>query len=152
MVDITRPVFDNIWADTGTKQSPGAAKINGGWIQELMPFEWENWIQNRQDLTLKYLLQKGIPQWDNTEQYYANKSFVQHNGVLYKALIDTIGTEPVAGTTWENVIATSNGGVVYVNHAADASVARPASALLVWWVGSVEPTNAVDGDIWNEVV
>ena len=36
-----------------------------------------------------------------------------------------------------------------VNHGTVASTARPAGAAAVYWVGSVEPTNALDGDLWN---
>lgn len=35
-----------------------------------------------------------------------------------------------------------------VEHGADASVARPAGYGSVEWIGSVQPTNAVDGDTW----
>lgn len=35
-----------------------------------------------------------------------------------------------------------------VNHAADANVARPSGAPAVYWIGTVEPVNALDGDLW----
>lgn len=38
--------------------------------------------------------------------------------------------------------------VTRVVHGATASTARPAGATYVEWVGSVEPTNAVDNDTW----
>lgn len=38
------------------------------------------------------------------------------------------------------------GGIVY--HGSNASQARPDVEYPVLWVGSVEPTNALDGDVW----
>lgn len=35
-----------------------------------------------------------------------------------------------------------------VNHGSTASTARPAGAPAVYWIGSVEPANAEDGDLW----
>lgn len=42
--------------------------------------------------------------------------------------------------------ATKDKGVVF--HAADATVTRPTGYASVEWIGSVTPTNAVDGDTW----
>lgn len=36
----------------------------------------------------------------------------------------------------------------YVNHGATAGTARPLGYTSVEWVGSVEPTNAINGDTW----
>lgn len=46
----------------------------------------------------------------------------------------------------ETTIAASGKG--FVNHGATASTARPSGYASVEWVGSVEPTNAIDGDSW----
>lgn len=35
-----------------------------------------------------------------------------------------------------------------VNHGADSGVARPGGFASVEWIGSVEPTNGIDGDTW----
>jgi hypothetical protein len=35
-----------------------------------------------------------------------------------------------------------------VSHGSTADTARPAGAVAVYWIGTVEPTNAVDGDLW----
>ena len=42
------------------------------------------------------------------------------------------------------------GGIVVVNHGATASTARPTLAQVVYWTGSVEPTNASNGDLWYQ--
>jgi hypothetical protein len=35
-----------------------------------------------------------------------------------------------------------------VSHGADANVARPADTAAVYWIGTVEPLQALDGDLW----
>ncbi len=37
-----------------------------------------------------------------------------------------------------------------VTHGASASVVRPSGFAVVTWIGSVEPTNAVNHDIWED--
>lgn len=44
------------------------------------------------------------------------------------------------------VAVSGGGGIVY--HGSNASQARPDVEYPVMWVGSVEPTNALDGDVW----
>jgi len=39
-----------------------------------------------------------------------------------------------------------------VVHGADNTVARPTGFPAVTWIGSVEPLNMIDGDIWEETV
>lgn len=41
-------------------------------------------------------------------------------------------------------------GMVVVAHGAVAATARPAGAAAVYWMGSVEPDNAVNGDMWYD--
>lgn len=50
-----------------------------------------------------YIMQKGIPEWDANTTYYANTSFCQVNGVVYKSLTDNnIGNNPTTSTSnWE---------------------------------------------------
>lgn len=52
---------------------------------------------------LAYLFQQGLPEWDPDTTYYANTSFCQVNGVVYKSLTDeNIGNNPTEDTTsWE---------------------------------------------------
>ena len=37
-----------------------------------------------------------------------------------------------------------------VNHGTNASTARPAGAMAVYWIGTAQPTNAVKGDMWSD--
>jgi hypothetical protein len=42
----------------------------------------------------------------------------------------------------------SDSGMGYVNHGSTAGAARPTGYAAITWVGSVQPDNAVDGDVW----
>lgn len=42
-------------------------------------------------------------------------------------------------------LATAKG---FVNHGSTAGTVRPSGYTSVEWLGSVEPTNAIDGDTW----
>ena len=42
----------------------------------------------------------------------------------------------------------SSGGKGTVVHGAVAGTARPSGFLSIEWIGSVEPSNAIDGDTW----
>lgn len=86
MAEIVRTQFGDIWASAGEKLSPEVTKIQAGWVQEMMPYQWQNFLQSRSDTFISYLLQKGIPEWSNTQEYIANKSFVQANGNIYMAI------------------------------------------------------------------
>lgn len=42
-------------------------------------------------------------------------------------------------------------GVICVNHGTSSDTARPEVSGIVMWIGSAEPANAKDGDIWQVV-
>ncbi len=92
---ITKPDFTTIWASGGSKVSPDTSKISSGWGQEMLPFQYENWIQNRQDQGIAYLLQAGVSEWDSQSQYIFKKSVVQKDGALYTAIQDSQGKDPL---------------------------------------------------------
>lgn len=96
MAVFNKPEFNSVWATTGTKIDPGAAKIGIGWVVEIPPHEYANWLENRRDAMLAHLNQAGIPAWDNTAEYQANKSYAQgaSTGVVYKCLITNTGVDP----------------------------------------------------------
>lgn len=69
---------------------------------------------------------------------------------------------PVGGTTGQVLTKLSNTdfnidwvsllpAVGYANHGADNTVVRPTGYSAIIWVGSVEPSNAIAGDIYIEV-
>lgn len=101
MVDIVKLDMTKIWASSGDKIQPSDAQLASGWLVQQIPRQTWNWFENRQDTNIAYMLQKGIPEWDSTTQYQANKSYVQRNNIVYKAVLTTTGVDPAAvGASW----------------------------------------------------
>ena len=103
MTDITKPIYGDIWANAGETLNPGATKIATGWIQEMMPYQYENFLQNRTDIAISYLLQKGIPEWSAEQEYTANKSVVTYGGQLYMATATTTNVLPTVVASWKRL-------------------------------------------------
>lgn len=94
-----KPDVNNLWAGAGSAIQPSAAKIAQGWIAEIPDFEFENWIQNRQDQFNAHVNQYGIPVWDATTEYVANKSYVQgSDGEIYRALTTHTNSDPTTSS------------------------------------------------------
>ncbi len=54
---------------------------------------------------VKYLYQKGIPEWIATENYFADKSYVAYQGKIYKALLDNINKDPtIEIASWQDIM------------------------------------------------
>jgi len=91
MAKIVKPDLTYQWASAagGGSVAPNSTKIQTGHIVEKPNYEYMNWLQNRQDTSIAYTFQMGVPEWDSLVeyQYHANyKSYVQRNGLVYKAL------------------------------------------------------------------
>ena len=91
MSKIVKPDLTYQWASAagGGSVAPSSGKIQTGHIVEKPNYEYMNWLQNRQDTSIAYTFQMGVPEWDALVeyQYHANyKSYVQRNGLVYKAL------------------------------------------------------------------
>ena len=117
----TKPNVNNVWANAGDVISPAGAKINQGWIAEIPAYEFENWIQNRQDQFNAHVNQYGIVVWDNSTEYQAGRSYVQgSDGVVYKAKQTHIGQNPTTdslNTYWEKAFDTF--GTAYTKSESD---------------------------------
>lgn len=132
MVDILRPDYGQVWASEGEKVSPAEDKVKLGWVQEMMPFQWENFLQARQDEAITYLLQKGIPEYAATQEYTANKSVVQYQGNLYLATATVTGVLPTVTASWRRLSPTlaANGTVSVAGGGTGATGAAQARANL----------------------
>lgn len=89
MAKITKPDISIQWAQAGSVSVPSDVKKQTGWTIEKPANEYMNWLQNRQDKGIAYSYQMGISEWDGTTEYqYASgyASYVQYNGVVYKAI------------------------------------------------------------------
>lgn len=109
MADIQKPDMSKQWASSGDKTAPADSLIASGWNSGDIPTNTDfNFIDARQDQGLAYMLQKGIPEWDASTEYQANKSFVQYNGKLYKSLQTGVNKQPDTQTTfWSDILATA---------------------------------------------
>lgn len=112
MTRYVRPDMANVWASealAGDIEAPTDAKIREGWVAQIPPHEWENFIQRRQDEALAYALQTGVPEWSNTTSYFVSPvSYVQgSNGRIYSAVADSVGQNPTSdsGTYWKQAFA-----------------------------------------------
>jgi hypothetical protein len=85
---ITKPDWSYIWAEGGAVVQPSNTKIQTGWVAEVPPFQWENFVQNRQDQMLAHINQRGIAAWSGDTEYEAGGlSYVQgSDGVIYKSV------------------------------------------------------------------
>lgn len=91
------------WAESGDKVQPSNAEIQTGWPLSTVPPSRQrfNWLLNWLATGVRYFMQRGIPEWDNTEDYPQNGR-TQHGGSTWVALVANTGIEP--GTdpaTWE---------------------------------------------------
>lgn len=100
MTDIIKLDMTDIWASGGDKIAPTPAKVAQGWIVEAVPRQTWNWFENRQDQNIAYLLQKGFPEWDNYTEFLANKSWINRNGIIYKAILTGVNKDPVSQPTY----------------------------------------------------
>ena len=81
------------WASAGNVAIPSTEKTAEGWIEEIPPSELANYIENRQDEAIAYLMQQGIAEWLNNLEYQPS-SRIQYAGVVYKALSVNINQQP----------------------------------------------------------
>lgn len=92
------------------------------------PLEEMTGVQKVASQQIAYLFQKGFPEWDEGTTYFANTSFCQVNGVIYRSLTDNnIGHNPTTDTTnWEKI---NFGGTVYYEVLGDATITLPTTGI-----------------------
>lgn len=102
--EVTKPDFSFQWASGGAIVAPSDVKVQTGWTAEVPPFQWENYLQNRQDNAILHMFQKGISVWDSASNYYftaaGERSYVQGgDGKIYVAVADSLNQNPVTDAT-----------------------------------------------------
>lgn len=97
MPNIIKPSgLNRLWAAGGTKVDPGVQKSNIGWVVELPPYQYQNWLDHRQDAFIAHANQHGIPEWDAETEYQGNLSYTQgSDGIIYKCLSTHTNLNPV---------------------------------------------------------
>lgn len=78
--------IDQIWADTGVIVDPGDAKWSLGWIAEIPPYQWLNYMFNKITTMLSHINTHGIPEWDELTDY-ALGAKVLYLGIEYKCIL-----------------------------------------------------------------
>lgn len=127
MTLITKPDFTYVWASGGAIVAPNDTKKQLGWIAEAPPFQYDNWLQNRQDQMLAHINQRGIAAWDALTNYEAGGlSYVQgSDGKVYKSVAAsgpsaTVQNPTTDGTDTYWTIAFANVGAFLTQTAGDA--------------------------------
>lgn len=104
MAQIDKPSdLNKIWSVQGINTAPSDVKINNGFVVEIPPYQWFNYLHNKQDTALAHINQMGIPVWDPLTEYQANKSQVQgSDGKIYRAFVTNTNVNPVddSSGTW----------------------------------------------------
>lgn len=136
MTLITKPDMKNIWASGGDIVEPTDLKKQQGWTAEVPPFQYENWIQNRQDAYLAHINQRGIPAWDALTEYeVGGLSYVQGtDGNIYQSVAasgpTSVVQNPVTDATdtyWK--VAFAKAGDTYTKTESDARYMRGSNNL-----------------------
>ena len=100
MPKVIKPDMQNIWAESGSLSIIPSEEISEGWVVEKPPFEEANFIENRQDKGIAYILQQGITEWDSLTEYQPS-SIIQYDGVVYKSVGVNTNKVPDVDAAWE---------------------------------------------------
>ncbi len=147
--EVNKPDFSYQWASGGAIVTPSDVKIQTGWTAEVPPFQWENYLQNRQDNAILHLFQKGISEWDAASNYYftasGTRSYVQgSDGLIYVAVQDSVGQNPttdLSDTYWKVAFASTGDVLLKSNNLSDIPNTATARSNL----GIVSATDTVQG-------
>lgn len=99
-----KPTLSKPWCfdDANNMLDPGG--VNDGGLPasaKSIPRRWLNWILNKVDYATRYLMARGIPDWDADEIYTAFDR-VQRLGTTYMARVESTNVDPDGddGTNW----------------------------------------------------
>lgn len=118
-----KPNMEGRWAQAGNIASPTSEKIEEGWVEEIPPSELANFVENRQDEAIAYILQQGIAEWDTTTEYQPS-SVIQHAGKVYRSQGVNVAQQPDITASWEEAF-DEYGSSQAVQQALDDLVAAP---------------------------
>lgn len=95
MTIYNRPEDVPAWAEAGDRVQPSDAEIQEGWPLSPVPPSRQrfNWLLNFLANGVRYLMQRGIAEWNEDEDYPISGR-VQHAGLTWVALDDNLGIEP----------------------------------------------------------
>lgn len=89
MAKYTLPDYTYVWAEGGSAVMPPNEKIQRGWIKEKPLADWQNGLNQRSDVAIKYILQHGIAEWNDQTDYLQTVTYiVGSNGIVYQCIKD----------------------------------------------------------------
>lgn len=95
---LTRPTVLPVWADAGDKVQPSNAELQVGWPLSNTPparQRW-NWLINWLWNGVRYLVRRGMPDWDSTETYEIGDRCNGPDGYTYKSLTQNTNKTPAS--------------------------------------------------------
>ena len=113
----TRLDVSRIWASTNADVSntdPGTTKYLQGWIAEIPPFQYMNFLQNRIDTNIRALAERGVFEWGSDVDYDLGAlAWDEVDGKVYKASVASPSTSlspSVNLSQWDESIAQQSVG------------------------------------------
>lgn len=91
----SKPDMEFAWGESSALLTePSDTKKQTGWVVEKPPVEYMNWEQNRADVFLQHVNERGIPEWDILTTYVQG-AFVWKNTKVYRSLTGSnLGNDP----------------------------------------------------------
>lgn len=104
-----RPEVGRVWASAAAssnvqdpdKYTPN--KVNLGWVSEIPPYQWFNWLLKRNDELKRSLVERGIAAWGSDVTYLAGAlTYNDADSTIYTCLKANKGVQPDKdnGLTW----------------------------------------------------
>jgi hypothetical protein len=108
MGTITKPTVRDAWADNAIPTTdiidPGNPFVSAGWPLSSTPPARQifNWVLNYCMNGIRYLCQRGIPDWDSTETYAIGGIAIGSDGQVYQSLVNgnTNLAPPTSPAAW----------------------------------------------------
>lgn len=93
------PSLEDLWASEGGMKEVDSNKYKEGWrLHEFPPSEVVNFLQNKVEEAIAWIIQNGLPEWLPKMEYKLG-SFTTHGGHLWKSTKDkNIGSKPIEGS------------------------------------------------------
>lgn len=98
-----KPTLSKPWCfdDASNMVDPGGVNDSGlPDSAKSIPRRWLNWILNKVDYATRYLMARGIPDWDASESYTVGDK-IQNDGHTYTCIKNSTNNEPPNAEFWE---------------------------------------------------
>lgn len=96
-MSMNKPTLSKPWSfdDSSNLGDPGGVNDSGlPASAKSIPRKWFNWILNKVDYATRYLVARGIPDWDAAESYTTHDRVQGSNGGTFRAKKDSTDKDP----------------------------------------------------------